>query len=90
MTPPRTFRQITTSREMPQNRYLKSINRLRSSKSEVSLRKAPYTTREPQRQRISPQHDLTASTHRHLFKMKAVPKYLKLQVTQIKKIGILQ
>lgn len=88
MIPPRTVKHITTSREIPQSRYLKSLNRLRHSRSPVSLKKAPYSSREPQRTPINSQHNLTAPSYRHLFKMKVVPKAVRLQVAQIKQIGL--
>lgn len=90
MTPPRTFRQITTAREIPQSRYLKSFNGLRYRKQGASLKQAPSTTREPQRSGVSEKDNLTATTYRHVFKMKRVPKRIRLQIAQIKHTGILE
>ena len=90
MTPPRTFRQITTPREIPQSRYLKSLNGLRYWKQGTSLKKAPYTTREPKRTPITEKDNLTATTYRHVFKMKRVPKRIRLQIAQIKQTKILE
>ena len=88
MTPPRTVKDIITPRAIPQSRYLKSLNRLGNSK--VSLKKAPYSTREIQRTGISCHHDLTTPSYRHVFKLKVVPKSVRLQVAQIKQISILE
>ncbi|MFP4254581.1 MAG: hypothetical protein ACLFRN_08945 [Halothece sp.] len=90
MTPPRTFREITTPREIPQNRYLKSRNGLHDRKQGTALKQAPYTTREPQRTPITEKDNLTATTDRHVFKMKRVPKRIRLQIAQIKQTGILE
>lgn len=90
MIPPRTTKKITTSRSIPQSRYLKSLNRLRNSPRWASLNQAPYSTREPQRTPINSQHNLTAPSYRHFFKMKRVPPGIRLQVSQIKQIGIFE
>jgi len=86
MTPPHTVRDIITPRAIPQSRYLKSLNRLGNAK--ISLQKAPYSTREIQRTSITCQHNLTAPSYRHVFKLKVVPKSVRLQVAQIKKLGM--
>jgi len=90
MTPPRTFRQITTPRNLPQSRYLKSLNQLRSQRKRVSLKKAPDSTREPQRVGVKCEDNLKATTYRHLYKMKVVPPAIRLQVTQIKRLGLIR
>ena len=88
MTPPRTVRDIITPRAIPQSRYLKSLNRLGNAK--VSLQKAPYSTREIQRTSINCHNNLIAPSYRHVFKLKVVPKSVRLQVAQIRKLGILE
>lgn len=90
MTPPRTVRDITTVREIPQHRYLKSWHRLRNQSKSVSLNKAPYSTREARRSPINCQHNLMGQSYRHFLKMKVVPKTVRQQVSQIKKIGIFE
>lgn len=90
MTPPRTFRNITTVREIPQSRYLKSLNGLRSRQGGASLKQAPYTTREPQRTPVTEKDNLNATTYRHVFKMKVVPKRVRLQIAQIKQTSSLE
>lgn len=88
MTPPRTYRDILTARNIPQSRYLKSLNRLRSKRTPVSFQKAPYSTREPQRTSAKCEDNLTATSYRHLFKMKVVPQAVRLQIAQIKRLGL--
>ncbi len=90
MTPPRTFRQITTPKNIPQTRYLKSLNQLHSRRTSVSLKQAPYSTREPQRVVVKCKDNLKATTYRHLYKMKVVPPAIRLQVTQIKRLGLIR
>lgn len=90
MTPPRTRQHITTQRNIPQSRYLKSLNRLHRTRTAVSLKKAPYSTREAQRVPVNCEANLIAASYRHLFKMKRVPPAVQLQVAQIKRLGIAQ
>jgi len=87
MTPPRTVKDILTTRNIPQSRYLSSWNRLRN-RQQVSL--APDSSRETQRSPIASKDNLTAPTYRHFFKIKVVPKAVRLQVIQLKRIGILK
>lgn len=87
MTPPRTFKDITTPREMPQNRYIRSLRHLRTASS---LKSAPYSTREPKRAPVRCQQNVTASSYRHIFKMKVVPKRVRQHIAQIKKTGIVE
>ncbi|MDR9405044.1 MAG: hypothetical protein RI580_16600 [Halothece sp. Uz-M2-17] len=90
MTPPRTLKDITTARHIPQSRYLKSLNRLQSKHTSVSLKKAPYSTREAQRAPVKSEDNLTATSYRHVFKMKVVPPSVRLQIGQIKRLGLLK
>lgn len=90
MTPPRTFREITTPRNIPQSRYLKSLNQLHSQRTTASLKKAPYSTREPQRVTVKCEDNLKATSYRHLFTMKVVPEAVRLQVAQIKRLGLMR
>ncbi len=87
MTPPRTVKDIPTSRNIPQSGYLCSLNRL-GNRQQVSLSKAPNSSRETQRSPLTVHDNLTAPTYRHFFKLKIVPKAVRLQVTQLKRIGI--
>jgi len=83
--PPRTFKDITTAREIPQIRYIKTLrhHKLRSNCPS-------YSTREPQRAPARCQHPLTAFSYRPLFKMKKVPKSIRQQIAQIKRTGIVE
>ncbi|AFZ42716.1 hypothetical protein PCC7418_0487 [Halothece sp. PCC 7418] len=90
MTPPRTLKDIQTASNIPQNRYLKSLNRLQSKRTPVSLKKVPYSTREPQRAPVKCEDNLTATSYRHVFKMKVVPPSVRLQIAQIKRLGLLK
>lgn len=83
--PPRTFKDITTPREIPQIRYIKTLRHHKPRSNFPS-----HSTREPQRAPGCCQHPLTASSYRPLFQIKKIPKSIRKQIAQIKQTGIVE
>jgi len=85
--PVRTFRDISTMRQSPTPRALHTHGRLRQRIAR-SLARAPYSTREPRRARGSASAGLGRESFRHVVRARGVPASLRLQVAQLRRLGL--